>query len=120
LSSAQALVALKGIDEQLALRLISAAQDIVNKRGLYESKIIAPGGSVRQISAAFDERWLSGEIEPPEMSIRIRRNFEEARREYRAANPDVYTGSRKDLAVAPEEQQSRIVSDYQVTKKATS
>lgn len=83
LSSARALAALKGIDEALAPRLISAAQGIVNKRGLYQSRIYMPGISVRQINAAFDEKWLSGEVEPPSMSIRIRRNFEQIQREYR-------------------------------------
>jgi SpoU rRNA methylase family enzyme len=83
LTPARALAALKGIDESLALRLISEAQDIVNKRGLYQSRIAAPGGAVRQTSPAFDEKWLSGEAEPPEMSRRVRRNFEAARREYR-------------------------------------
>jgi Holliday junction resolvasome RuvABC DNA-binding subunit len=86
LSSAQALSALKGIDEQLALRLISKAQDIVNERGLYESRIIAPAGTVRQTSSAFDERWLSGEVDPPPMSLRVRQNFERAQKEYKAAN----------------------------------
>jgi hypothetical protein len=85
LSSAQALVVMKGIDESLALRLISKAQDIVNERGLYESRIIAPAGSVRQTSSAFDEKWLSGEVEPPPMSIRVRQNFERAQEEYREA-----------------------------------
>lgn len=83
LSSARALVALKGIDESLTLQLISKAQDIVNKRGLYQSRMVIPGGDVRQTNSAFDERWLSGEIDPPPMSIRVRRNFEEAQREYR-------------------------------------
>jgi hypothetical protein len=86
LTSARALAVLKGIDEGLALRLISKAQGIVNKRGLYQSRIVATGGPGRQTNAAFDEKWLSGEVEPPAMSIRVRRNFEEARREYRAAN----------------------------------
>jgi hypothetical protein len=86
LSSARALAALKGIDEPLALRLISKAQDLVNERGLYQSRITAPGGPTRQINAAFDERWLSGEIEPPPMSIRVQRNFENAQREYKETN----------------------------------
>jgi hypothetical protein len=86
LSSAQALAALKGIGESLALRLISKAQDLVNERGLYQSRIVTPGGPTRQINSAFDERWLSGEIEPPSMSIRVRRNFEKAQREYKEAN----------------------------------
>jgi hypothetical protein len=86
LSSARALAALKGIDETLALQLISNAQGIVNKRGLSQSRIVAPGSPLRQTSAAFDERWLSGEVEAPPMSIRVRRNFEEAKKEYRAAN----------------------------------
>jgi hypothetical protein len=86
LSSARALATLKDIDETLALRLISEAQDIVNKRGLYQSRIATPGGPTRQINAAFDEKWLSGEVEPPPMSIRVRRNFLEAQKEYRAAN----------------------------------
>lgn len=85
LSSARALAALKGIDESLALRLISKAQDLVNERGLYQSRIVTPGPT-RQINSAFDERWLSGEIEPPPMSIRVRRNFEEAQRKYKEAN----------------------------------
>jgi hypothetical protein len=38
------------------------------------------------LDAAFDEKWLSGEVEPPLMSNRIRRNFEAAQREYRVAN----------------------------------
>jgi post-segregation antitoxin (ccd killing protein) len=86
LTSARALAALKGIDEPLALRLISEAQGIVNKRGLYQSRTVAPGGPTRQTSAAFPEKWLSGEVEPPGMSIRIRRNFEAAQREYKVAN----------------------------------
>ena len=86
LSTARALAALKGIDEPLALKLISEAQGIVNERGLYQSHIAASGGVIRQNNAAFDERWLSGEIEPPEMSIRVRRNFEQAQEEYRIAN----------------------------------
>jgi hypothetical protein len=87
LTSARALAALKGIDEALALRLISKAQDLVNKRGLYQSRIAAvPASPPRQINAAFDEKWLSGEVEPPLMSNRIRRNFEAAQGEYRVAN----------------------------------
>lgn len=86
LTSARALAALKGIDEALALRLISTAQDLLNKRGLYQSRMVLPGGTTRQINAAFDEKWLSGEIEPPAMSIRVRRNFEAAQREYRETN----------------------------------
>lgn len=83
-SSARALAALKGIGEALALQLISAAQNIVNERGLYQSQTVL-AGPVRQTNAAFDEKWLSGEVEPA-MSIRVRRNFEVAQREYRAAN----------------------------------
>jgi hypothetical protein len=86
LSSAASLAVMKGIDELLALRLISKAQDVVNKRGLYQSRIATPRGGVRQTNAAFDEKWLSGEVIPPAMSIRVRRNFERARREYRANN----------------------------------
>lgn len=86
LSSARALAARKGIDESLAMRLISHAQGIVNKRGLYQSRIVAPGSPLRQTNAAFDEKWLSGEIQPPSMSIRVRRNFEQAQKEYKAVN----------------------------------
>jgi hypothetical protein len=86
LSSAASLAVMKGIDEPLALRLISKAQDVVNKRGLYQSRIATPRGGVRQTNAAFDEKWLSGKVVPPAMSIRVRRNFERARREYRANN----------------------------------
>ncbi len=86
LTSARALAALKGIDEALAMRLISKAQDLLNQRGLYQSRMVLPGGGARQTNAAFDEKWLSGEVEPPPMSIRIRRNFERAKEEYRAAN----------------------------------
>lgn len=86
LTSARALSALKGIDEALALRLISKAQDIFNKRGLYQSSMVLPGGRARQTNSAFDVRELSGEIQPRPMSNRIRRNFEAAQREYRAAN----------------------------------
>lgn len=86
LTSARALGALKGIDEALAMRLISKAQDLLNFRGLYQGRVYMGGVSVRQINAAFDEKWLSGEVEPPPMSHRIRRNFEAAQREYKAAN----------------------------------
>lgn len=86
LTSARALAALKGIDEAMALRLISTAQDLLNRRGLYQSRMVLPGSTTRQINAAFDEKWLSGEIEPPAMSIRVRRNFEAAQREYRETN----------------------------------
>ncbi len=87
LTSARALAVLKGIEGPLAMRLISEAQDLLNKRGLYQSRIASPGGiDQRQTSAAFDEKWLSGEVEPPPMSIRIRRNFKAAQREYRASN----------------------------------
>lgn len=87
LTSARALAALKGVDEALALRLISKAQGLVNKRGLYQSRsVITAGGTARETNAAFDEKWLSGEVEPPAMSTRVRRNFEAAKREYRAAN----------------------------------
>lgn len=83
LSSARALAALKSIDETLALQLISNAQGIVNKRGLSQSRIATSGDAVRQTSAAFDEKWLSGEVEAPPMSIKVRRNFEQAQKEYR-------------------------------------
>jgi hypothetical protein len=86
LSSAAALSALKSTGLLLALRLISEAQDVVNKRGLYQSRVRVPGGLARQTNAAFDERWLSGAIEPPAMSIRVRRNFERAQREYKEQN----------------------------------
>lgn len=87
LTSARALAALKGINEALALRLISKAQDLLNERGLYQSRMAVSGDSAaHQANAAFDEKWLSGEVEPPPMSIRVRRNFEAAQREYRAAN----------------------------------
>ena len=86
LSTSRALAAMKGIDEALALRLISAAQGIVNKRGLYQSRVVTSGSPVRKTSAAFPEEWLSGKVEPPQMSIRVRRNFEAAQREYKAAN----------------------------------
>jgi hypothetical protein len=86
LTSARALAALKGIEEGQAIRLISAAQDVVNKRGLYESGSIgAYSGDVPQVSAAFDVRWLSGAVMPPPMSRRIRRNFERAKEVYEAA-----------------------------------
>jgi hypothetical protein len=85
LTSNIALAALKGIDEAFAMRLISKAQDIVNRRGLYQSRAL-PGGPTRKINAAFDEKWLSGEADPPEMSVRVKRNFEQAKNEYRAAN----------------------------------
>jgi hypothetical protein len=86
LSSARALVVLKNIEKSLALKLISAAQNIVNKRALYQSRVATPGAEARQINPAFDEKWLSGEVEPPPMSLRVQRNFEKAQREYRAAN----------------------------------
>lgn len=87
LTTARALAALKGIDEALAIRLISEGQNIVNRRGLYQSRVAVLGdGPSRQTNAAFDEKWLSGEVEPPPMSIRVKRNFDEAQRGYRAAN----------------------------------
>lgn len=84
LTSARALGALKGIDEALVIRLISAAQDLLNERGLHQSRVYMPGTSVRQINSAFDEKWLSGKVAPPPMSIRVRRNFEAAQKEYKA------------------------------------
>lgn len=84
LTTARGLAVLKGIDEALALRLISKAQGVVNKRGLHQSRVISPGGPIRSTSPAFDEKWLSGEAEPPDMSIRVRKNFERAQREYKA------------------------------------
>lgn len=86
LTSARALAALKGIDEALALRLISVAQDVVNRQGLYESGSIGAIGVTRQNNSAFDEKWLSGEVEPPPMAIRVKRIFERTRDEYEAAN----------------------------------
>jgi hypothetical protein len=86
LTSNIALAALKGIDEDFAMRLIKEARKLVNRRGLYQSRAL-PGGPTRhQTNAAFDEKWLSGEADPPEMSIRVKRNFEQAKKEYRAAN----------------------------------
>jgi hypothetical protein len=85
LSSARALAVLKGIGEPLALRLISAAQGIVNKRGLQKSLVFIES-PVLETSAAFDEKWLSGAVAPPPMSIRVQRNFDEAQRKYKEIN----------------------------------
>lgn len=84
LYSASALALLKGITEDQALKIISYAQGVVNKEKLYESKVnsLAPP---KPSSPAFPEKWLSGEEEPPPMSIRIRRNFEKAKVEYEGA-----------------------------------
>jgi hypothetical protein len=82
LASGRALAALKGIEESLAMRLISKAQDLINERALHQSWTIAAAGGIRQSNPAFDTRWLSGEVEPPPMSVRVRRNFEAAQREY--------------------------------------
>jgi hypothetical protein len=85
LTSARALAALKGIDEDLAIRLISKAQDLINQRGLYQSKAVVPyGGTPRETSPAFPVAWLIGDEEPPPMSTRVRRLFDKAKEEYQA------------------------------------
>jgi hypothetical protein len=85
-ASAGALAAVKGISMEQSLQLISEAQGIVNKRGLQSSRVVRGGGSigaVPAISAAFDEEWLNGKVQPPEMSVRVKRNFEEAKQAYK-------------------------------------
>lgn len=86
LYSASALALLKGITEDQALRIISHAQGVVNKEKLYESKaanfLVPPKPS----SPAFPVEWLSGQVEPPPMADRIRRNFEKAKAEYEKTN----------------------------------
>jgi ribosomal protein S13 len=87
MASAHALAAVKGIKFDQALEIISAAQDILNKEKLYESRQI--GGSVPETvpatSAAFPAEWLSGAVEPPPMGARVARNFERAQEAYKAA-----------------------------------
>lgn len=89
LTSARALAVLKGIKEDLALRCISYAQDELNRMKLYESRTMAPQvreSSAGSSSAAFPEEWLSGATQPPPMSVRVKANFERAKKAYEAAN----------------------------------
>ena len=86
LTSVRALVALKGIDESLAIQIISAAQDILNERKLYESHLTIPGSNPKVTSAAFPVEWLSGAVAPPPMAVRVKRVFDEAVSAYARAN----------------------------------
>lgn len=89
LASSSALAKIKGIEEALALTLISAAQDMLNKEKLYESQNVYIGGGAATVpaaSAAFPAEWLSGAVAPPLMGARIRRNFDRAQEAYKAAN----------------------------------
>lgn len=87
LSTAAALARIKGIDESIAMRIISEAQDVLNRQKLYESRTVAASDvASKGASPAFPVAWLSGDEEPPPMSNRIRRNFETAREAYRKAN----------------------------------
>jgi hypothetical protein len=82
LATAGGLAVLKGIDEGRALILISEAQTIVNKQKLQESRQPAPGAVPKTTSAAFPVEWLSGQVEPPAMSVRVRATFDKAKAEY--------------------------------------
>jgi hypothetical protein len=86
LATAGGLAALKGINESQALILISHAQTIVNKQKLYESRQSAPGAVPKTTSAAFPVEWLSGQVEPPAMSVRVKANFDKAKAEYEAVD----------------------------------
>lgn len=83
----------KGIDRALATKIISHCQGEINKRKLYESQVLARGGTLARYigqapnrSAAFPEEWLSGAINPPPMSVRVKRAFDQAKAEYEAEN----------------------------------
>lgn len=99
LASVRALTGYKGIGNATAAKIISQAQDRVNEHGLYESRQQQDeairlahlsgqpqGGDYNPVypesSPAFPVEWLSGEVEPPPMALRIRRNFEGARLAY--------------------------------------
>jgi len=83
LASARGLAALKGIDEVLALRIISAAQSIVNELKLYESRVSMPSNPGPTVaSSAFPIEWLDGTVEPPLMGVRVERNFKRAKEAY--------------------------------------
>lgn len=118
LASSRALAALKGIGEDLAIRLISKAQGLVNERGLYESKAVPYGGTPRETSAAFPTAWLSGAEEPPPMSTRVRRLFDRAKKAYRQENPDIYTGPKQKLTQVGEGQERNVIG-YEETESAT-
>lgn len=84
LASAISLAAVKGISTELALRLISEAQGMVNKQNLNKSMVLPPMAQQPATSSAFPVEWLSGAVEPPPMGIRIKRNFDRAKEEYEA------------------------------------
>lgn len=77
----------KGINRELAARLISRAMEMVNEKGLLESRgVVQNDAPYKKTSAAFPEEWLSGVVEPPPMSVRVRRSFEQAKADYEAEN----------------------------------
>lgn len=85
LASAGALVATKGVSQDLAIEVISAAQSIVNERNLYQGRqtaAIVMSSNPHAVSPAFPEEWLSGKVEPPQMSVRIKANFDQAKAAY--------------------------------------
>lgn len=89
LASAQALEAVKGIPYERALQVISYAQAELNRLKLEESKMVTfagGGASKKAVSSAFPEEWLSGEVPPPPMGVRVQRAFDKAKEAYEAAN----------------------------------
>lgn len=74
-----------GVGAKTAAKIISLAQTQVNEQGLYESAQQKRSSPVylQGSTAAFPEEWLSGEVEPPPMSVRVKRAFEGAVIDYR-------------------------------------
>lgn len=83
----------KLISHDLAKEIISFAQKEINRQKLFESRAMATQAAVQQQSgnavqqqggnSAFPVEWLSGQVNPPPMSVRVRRAFEQAKAAYK-------------------------------------
>lgn len=72
------------IDEGLAAKIISYAQDEVNRQGLYDSGVVS--AATKSSNPAFPDEWLSGEVPPPPMGVRVKRAFDAAVKDYKWRN----------------------------------
>lgn len=87
LSPVKVLEGHRGISRELAAKVISRAMEMVNERGLLESKgIVINDAPYKKTFAGFPEEWLSGAVEPPPMSVRVKRVFDQAKAEYEAGH----------------------------------
>jgi ribosomal protein S13 len=85
LAPVRALEGHKDIDAALAARIISQAQGQLNAQMLYEGRSGHYSGLPKETSAAFPVEWLSGQVAPPPMAIRVKRIFEQAKADYERA-----------------------------------